>query len=178
VKTVSEHPFTTPEYSSAVSKYGSRDKVVTNQNITNLNDLTSYANHLLSYWNKSTSRTSIKFKGNGNYLGYGVNVVDEYLGITKTYTNYTDETHWTGIVTDIQVSYPNPISTITVADHTIQNNSISALLNKTINSITNNYSNLKLGTTLKTDGSKPVTDDIDITNKILKNLVIENVTNL
>jgi hypothetical protein len=140
--------------------------------------LLTYASHLLAYWNKSTKTTTLRFKGNLNCLGYGVNVVDEYLGISLSYANYTDDTHWTGIITDISVSYPNPITTVVVGDHTIKNDSISALLNKAVNSIANNYSNLKLGSELKTDGTKTVTNDIDITNKELKNLVIENVLKL
>lgn len=174
VKHVTDHTYTTNNYTAAAQLYGTRDKVVNQAGIQSLSDLVSYATNLLINWSKATKSINISYIGNKTYLGYGVDIYDNLKDTNLIYS----QNNWYGIVVSSSFSWPQPTTEITISDGSIRNTNISMLINKAVTSLINNVNKIDTGTVLRSDGSKAVTNDINMTNKQLLNQTVQNVTEL
>jgi hypothetical protein len=153
--------------------YGVREAVVHQQNLNDLTDVQTYTDNIANYWSNNVISAEMTIADCPSILGSGVNIVDNVNKIALIYNE-----DWNGIVKKEVYKYPSFGTDITVADHVLKSESVTALLNKLTVDKSNLIRSLDPVNLVKVDGSATMTGDLDMNNQQLTNMVVENVQNL
>lgn len=159
--------------SSKYPTYGKRTKVFDARSTNKENELLSYATNMVNNWSKEILNVSCMVNVGSSILGRGVTINDDINGKYYVYGST-----WFGVVTSENYTWPSYGNTVRISDKSIKNTDAVSVLNRLMRDLTNALGGINTADRVATDGSTPMSSNLNLNSQPVYNLVVQNVTKL
>lgn len=170
--------------SASKTTYGKRQSLLDGSSFRSLDSLQNYVTQMIGYWKDKVLSVELAIGESGvgdfrDLVGRSVNINDGINGVNFVYgTGSGGIPGWKGIIQTATFSYPSYGTQITISDHAIKNPSSISAISKMLNNTINTMNDSGLNDNVKTDGSSPMSGNLNMNGNEIINFTVETTTNL